>query len=188
MDRTYVRYWWSFFFRGIIAILFGLAAIIVPGITLDFLVLLVGAFFFVDGILSMVASFGTRRVEKRWWIALLEGIAGVAIGILTILWPQITLVAMILLIAGWALITGIFEIAAAFRLRKVISGEWFLGLSGVVSIVFGLLLLGRPGFGAVALVWVLGVYAILFGILLLFLGFKMRKFLRSDEGTLARSH
>lgn len=152
MQRDYAQIWWSFFFRGVLAILMGLAALVLPGITLEVLVILVGAFFFVDGVLSIIASFGTRRVEARWWVPLLEGLAGVVIGILTIIWPGMTLLAIILLIAAWALITGVFEIAAAIRLRKLIRGEWFLGLCGIISILFGLILLASPRVGALALV------------------------------------
>ncbi len=182
MHKTYTRFWWLFVFRGIIAVLFGLAAILLPGITLDILVLLIGAFFFVDGIMSIVTSFGSRRVEQRWWLSLLEGIAGVLIGVITFFMPGITLVAVILMIAAWALITGVFEILAAVRLRKVITGEWFLALSGIISIIFGVVLLVTPGVGAVALVWILGMYALFFGILLLFLGFKLKKVLQAGNG------
>ena len=180
MLQNYTKSWWLFIFRGIVAVLFGLAAILLPGITLELLVLLVGAFFFVDGVLAIVGSFGTRKVEERWWVSLLEGIAGVLIGILAIIWPGTTLVAIVFIIAAWALVTGVFEIVAAIRLRKVIKGEWFLGLGGIISVLFGLLLFVSPGTGAVTLVWILGAYAIFFGILLLLLGFKMKKLLQSE--------
>jgi len=181
MQITYARFWWSFVFRGIIAVLFGLAAILLPGITLDILVLLVGAFFFVDGLMSIVSSFGSMNNEERWWLSLLEGLAGVLIGVITFLWPGVTLVAVVLMIAAWALITGFFEIMAAIRLRRVISGEWFLAGSGMISILFGLVLLVNPGVGAVALVWILGIYAVFFGILLLFLGFKLKRVLQRGQ-------
>jgi len=181
MARMQPLYWWSFFSRGIIAVLFGLVAIFLPGITLDILVLLVGAFFFVDGILSIIGSFGNRMVENRWWLSLLEGIAGVLVGILTIIWPAVTLVAIILMIAVWALITGVVEVVAAIRLRRFIINEWFLALCGILSILFGIVLLFNPGVGAITLVWILGTYAIFFGILLLSLGLKLKRFSRSDQ-------
>jgi uncharacterized membrane protein HdeD (DUF308 family) len=181
MRQTYPKYWWLFISRGIIAILFGLAAILLPGITLELLVLLVGAFFFADGVLALVGSFGTRRVEEHWWVSLLEGITGILIGILAIIWPGTTLVAIVFLIAAWAFMTGVFEIVAAIRLRKVVIGEWFLGLGGIISVLFGLFLFVSPGTGAVTLVWILGAYAIFFGILLLLLGFKLKKFLQSGQ-------
>jgi len=175
MLETYSRYWLSFVSRGFIAVLFGLVALLLPGVTLDILVLLVGAFFFMDGILSIISFFRTDRKVQHWWLSLFEGLAGVLIGIMTFLWPGITLVAVIFIIAFWALITGILELWAAIRLRRVISGEWFLGLSGLISVLFGIVLLARPGLGAVALAWLLGIYAIFFGILLLFLGVKLKK-------------
>lgn len=184
MLQTYSKFWWLFIFRGIIAVLFGLAAILLPSITLKLLVLLVGAFFFADGVLAIVGSFGTRRVEERWWVSLLEGTAGVLIGILAIIWPGTTLVAIVFMIAAWALVTGVFEIVAAIRLRKVITGEWFLGLGGIISVLFGLLLFASPGTGAVTLVWILGAYAIFFGILLLLLGFKLKKLLPPDQAAI----
>ncbi len=185
MLQTYSRSWWLFVSRGIVAVLFGLAAIVFPGITLNLLVLLVGAFFFADGVLAIVSSLGTRQVAGRWWISLLEGGAGVLIGILAIIWPGTTLVAMVYLIAAWALVTGIFEIAAAVHLRQVITGEWFLGLGGIISVLFGFLLFASPGTGALTLVWILGAYAIFFGILLLLLGFKLKKLLHSERGSMS---
>jgi uncharacterized membrane protein HdeD (DUF308 family) len=184
MLKHYAQIWWSFLYRGIIAILFGLAAVLLPGITLNVLIILVGAFFFADGVLSIVASFRTKDVEERWWVAMLEGLAGVLIGIVTFFWPGITLVAIIFMIAAWAMITGIFEIVAAIRLRKIIKGEWFLGLGGILSVLFGLILFFSPGVSALALVWILGAYAILFGALLLFLGFKLKKLLQTEKETM----
>lgn len=180
MLQTYSRSWWLFISRGIVAVLFGLAAILFPGITLNLLVLLVGAFFFADGVLAIVSSLGTRRVVGHWWVSLLEGVAGVLIGVLAVIWPGTTLIAMVYMIAAWATVTGFFEIVAAVHLRRIISGEWFLGLGGVISLLFGFLLFVSPGTGAVTLVWILGAYAIFFGILLLLLGFKLKKFLPSD--------
>lgn len=175
MHPPHSRIWWSFFFRGVIAILFGLTALLLPTVTIEILVILVGAFFFADGVLSIIGSFASKEVETSWWVSLLEGLAGISIGILTFIWPSATLVAIILLIAIWALLTGALEIIAAIRLRKHIRGEWFLGLSGIISILFGSILLARPGVGAVALVWIIGAYAIFFGILMIFLGFKLKK-------------
>ena len=175
MHHPHSRIWWSFFFRGVIAVLFGLTALLLPTVTIEILVILVGAFFFADGVLSIIGSFASKEVEVSWWVSLLEGLAGVAIGILTFIWPSATLVAIILLIAIWALLTGVLEIIAAVRLRKLIRGEWFLGLSGMISILFGSILLARPEVGAVALVWIIGAYAIFFGILMIFLGFKLKK-------------
>jgi len=176
MSKTFTGCWWSFLSRGIIAILFGVAAILQQGIALELLVLLVAAFFFVDGVLSIVASCGASEAESRWWISLLEGPARITIGIImAALWPQVTVAAMIGMIAAWALITGGLEIDAAIRLRRVIEGEWFLGFCGTISILFGLILVVSPRIGAVALVWILGAYGIFFGVFLISLGFKLKK-------------
>lgn len=180
MYRPYARIWWSFFFRGVIAILFGLTALLLPAVTIDILIILIGAFFFADGLLSIFAAFGSKGAGTSWWISLLEGLAGILVGVLTFFWPGATLMAMILLIAFWALLTGILEIIAAIRLRKAISDEWFLALSGAISILFGLILVISPGVGAVALVWIIGAYAIFFGMLMVFLGFKLKKLARGN--------
>jgi len=181
MRQTYTSYWWLFYSRGFIAVLFGLAALLLPGLTLNILVLLVGAFFFADGVMALIGAFGSRRVEEHWWAALFEGIAGVLIGLMAIVWPGATLGAMIYLIAAWAVITGVFEIVGAFRLRRTIANEWILALCGIVSILFGLLLFVSPGAGAVTIAWILGAYAIFFGLLLLGLGYKLKKYLREER-------
>ncbi len=175
MEKVLARYWWSFYIRGIIAIIIGLIAIFLPGITLEILAVLIGAFFLVDGIFSIAASFGSKSSGQRWWIFILEGVAGIVIGVLTFIWPQVTILALVLLIAAWALITGILEIIASFKLRKLIENEWLLALSGILSILFALILLISPGAGAVVIIWLSGVYAIFFGLLLIFLGRKLKR-------------
>ncbi|MCB2184308.1 MAG: HdeD family acid-resistance protein [Desulfobulbaceae bacterium] len=180
MYGNYGKFWWSFFIRGVIAVVFGLAALLLPGITIDVLMLLVGAFIVADGVFSIISSAGNRAVESQWWVLLLEGLTGLFIGLFTFIRPDVTLALIIILLAVWAFITGVIEIVAAIRLRKVISNEWFLALSGFLSLVFGSILLGRPDLGAVALVWLIGIYALFFGILLIFLGFKLKKFYRSN--------
>lgn len=167
--------WWTFLSRGIIAVLFGAAAILQQGIALELLVLLVAAFFFVDGVLSIIASYGARRAETRWWIALLAGPVRITIGIVAALWPQAGLSTVISLFAGWALITGALEIDAAIRLRRVIAGECFLGFCGIISLLSGVILVASPEIGVAALVWILGIYGIFFGIFLLSLGFKLKR-------------
>jgi uncharacterized membrane protein HdeD (DUF308 family) len=176
------RNWWLYAVRGVLAIIFGVVAFARPEQALQALVLVFGAYAFVDGIFAIVAGIAARGYFERWWAVLLEGVAGVVIGLLTFFWPNITALALLYYIAAWALITGIFEIVAAIQLRRVITGEWMLILSGVLSIVFGALLFVFPGAGAVSLVWLIGVYATIFGIALIVLAFRLRG-LRSDFET-----
>lgn len=171
----YGKYWWSFLIRGILATLFGVVAIVIPGLTLEALAMLLAAFLVVDGVLSFIASFRGRHLGPRWGFLLFEGLVGVALGLFTFVWPGVTVLAIILIIGFWALITGIFEILAAVKLRAEIEGEWLLGLGGILSILFSIILFTNPGVGAVALVWIIGVYAVLFGISMIFLGIRLRK-------------
>ena len=122
----------------------------------------------------MVAGIGMRRQLDRWWLIVLEGIAGIILGVLTFRSPDTTALILLSFIAAWSIVTGIFEIATALRLRKLIANEWLLILSGVVSIIFGALLIALPGAGALSIVWLLGAYALLFGILTLMLAFRLR--------------
>ena len=167
------RNWWAVALRGLAGIFFGIITFVWPGISLAALVLLFGAYAFADGVLSIVSAV-RRRGADRWWLLLLHGIVGIGAGVVTLLWPGITALALLAVIAAWALVGGALQIAAAIRLRKVISGEWLLALGGVLSIALGVLLIVFPGPGALALVIWIGAYAFVFGILLLVLGFKLR--------------
>ena len=174
MMGVLARNWWALALRGLFAVVFGLLAFALPGPTLVALVILFGAYSLVDGIFALVAAVRAAEAHERWWLFVLEGIAGIAAGLITFMWPGITALVLLYLIAWWALITGIFEIAAAIRLRKEITGEWVLALGGVASVIFGLILLFRPGTGALAVVWLIGTYALVFGLLLLLLAFRLR--------------
>ena len=167
------RNWWAVSLRGLAGILFGIITFIAPGISLAALVLLFGAYAFADGVLAIVTAI-RRRGNDRWWLLLLEGLVGVGAGVLTLLWPGITALALLYVIAAWALVTGAFEIAAAIRLRKVITGEWILALSGILSIALGVLLIVAPGPGALAVVIWIGAYAFVFGVLLFALGLRLK--------------
>ena len=171
------RYWWVQAVRGAAAILFGLLALVWPEITLTALVLLFGAYALVDGVMALgTAIFGGRGAEgRRPWLVL-EGIVGVAAGLVTLFWPGITTLVLLWWIAAWALVTGVLEIIAAVRLRREIQGEWLLALGGVLSVLFGILLAVRPSEGAVAVAWLIGIYAIVFGIALLALAFELRRY------------
>lgn len=174
MFGVLARNWWLLAVRGVLAILFGVAAFLWPGLTLTVLVLMFGAYALVDGIFAIAAGFAARGEQERWWMMLLTGLAGVAVGVLTFLWPNVTALVLLYFIAAWAIVTGIFEVAAAIRLRKEIEGEWFLGLAGIMSVIFGVLLVLLPSAGALALVWLIGIYAVIFGILMLVLSFRLR--------------
>lgn len=160
--------------RGAAAIMFGLLAFLLPGITLAVLTLLWGAYAFVDGIFALIAAFKIRDSGHRMWSLLAVGVLGIVVGVVTFLWPGITTLSLLLLIAAWAITTGLFEIIAAVRLRKEIDNEWLLILSGFASVVFGALLVIWPASGALALVWMIGSFAIVFGVLLVALAFRIR--------------
>jgi uncharacterized membrane protein HdeD (DUF308 family) len=168
------RYWWLVALRGALAILFGILAFIWPGLTVAVLVLLFGAYALVDGLFAIGGTISAMRNHRRWWPLLVEAVLGIGIGVATFLWPGVTALALLYLIAAWAIATGVFEIIAAIELRKAISGEWFLILAGVLSVVFGLLLIVFPGAGALAVIWLIAAYALVFGVLLLILGFRLR--------------
>jgi uncharacterized membrane protein HdeD (DUF308 family) len=174
--------WWAFVLRGIFAIIFGVLTFLWPGMALLTLVLLFGAYAIVDGVFNIVASFrATGAGQQRWWVLLLEGIVSIIAGLVAFFMPGLTALALLYLIAAWAVVTGALEIAAAIRLRRQIRGEWLLALAGVLSIVFGVLLFLFPGPGALAVVLWIGAYAIAFGVLLIVLGVRLRRWERSVE-------
>lgn len=170
-----VRNWWVLLVRGICAVLFGLLAFSWPGLTLFVLVLLYGAYALADGITAIALAFASGRHDGRmWWQMLIVGLLGIAAGVVTFAWPGVTALVLLVLIACWAIVRGIFEIAAAIRLRKVIEHEWMLAAAGVLSVLFGIVLLARPGPGALALIWVIGAFALIWGAVAIGLSFKLR--------------
>jgi uncharacterized membrane protein HdeD (DUF308 family) len=168
------RNWWALALRGVAAILFGLAAFFLPGITLAVLILLFGAYMLVDGIFAIIAAVRAEEHDTRWWLLLAEGVLGVLAGIVAFLWPGLTALALLYLVAAWAIITGVLEIVGAIRLRKEIEGEWALILGGILSVIFGVLLAVMPGVGILALIWLIGAYALVSGVLLIVLAFRVR--------------
>jgi uncharacterized membrane protein HdeD (DUF308 family) len=176
MRELLTRNWWIVLLRGIAGVLFGLAALAWPGITLVVLVLLFGAYAFVDGAFAIGAAFSRRARSDRWWLLLVEGILGIGAGLVAWFMPNITALAMVYLVAAWAITTGAFEIAAAVRLRREIRGEWLLALAGIVSIGMGLVIAFSPAIGALALVWMIGIYALIFGVLFIVLSVRLRRF------------
>jgi uncharacterized membrane protein HdeD (DUF308 family) len=166
--------WWLEALRGVAAIILGILAFAWPGIVLLTLVLFWGAFALVDGVLAIVAAVKGGNPMPRWWLAIV-GIAGIAAGALTFFMPGLTALVLVTFVAVWAIILGVMEIVGAIKLRKEIEGEWFLIVNGVLSVIFGILLLWRPGIGAITLVWIIGAYAILFGIIHIAFALKLKK-------------
>ena len=173
-------HWWALALRGVIAVLFGLAALLRPGIALAALILLFGAYALVDGVFAIVGVFGGTRSGTPRWLLLLEGAVGILAGIIAFVFPGLTAIALLYLVAAWAVITGLAEIAMAIRLRQEITGEWALILGGILSVLFGLLLAVLPGVGILSLIWLIGIYAEVFGLLLLISAFQVRG--RDDQG------
>jgi uncharacterized membrane protein HdeD (DUF308 family) len=176
LANTLARNWWKLLVRGVAAILFGVLVWLLPGISLTLLVLSFGVFVVVDGILGAWVAFSGRKEYENWWELLLWGLVGIGVGILTFVSPGVTAVALVIFIAVWAIATGVLQIVVAIRLRREIEGEWLLILGGLASVVLGILFMLQPGTGALALVWLIGTYAIVFGLLLAMLAFKMRSF------------
>jgi uncharacterized membrane protein HdeD (DUF308 family) len=174
MLHTLARNWWAILLRGICAILFGLAAFAWPGITLAALVLVYGAYALADGVLAVFWSIFKRRTGAFPWGAFLAGLVSIAVGVLTFLWPGITALALLYLIAAWAIVRGIFEIVAAVHLRKELDNEWLLALSGLASVALGVLLFLFPGPGVLAVLWWIGAFAIVAGVLTVILAFRLR--------------
>lgn len=174
MKPVLAQNWWSLVIRGIVGMLFGVVTFAWPGITLTALVLLFGAYALIDGIVSIIGAMRAAGAHERWGVLIIEGLAGIAAAVITFAWPAITAIVLVYVIAGWALVTGVFEIAAAVRLRKQISGEWLLALGGIASIVFGVLIAVVPLAGELVIALWVGAYAFVFGAILVVLGFRLR--------------
>ncbi len=173
--REYLEQNWGWIaLRGVAAVLFGVVALAMPGITVVALVILWGAYTVVDGVLAMIVAVRLRARGRPLWALLVNGLLGIAAGVVTFRWPEVTALALLMVIAGWAIITGVLQIVTAIRLRKAVEGEWALGLAGLLSVIFGVFVLVSPGAGALAVVGVIAAYAITFGILLIVVGFRLR--------------
>lgn len=169
MIGTLAQHWWVVLLRGLAAIAFGLIAYARPGVTIAVLVLLWGAYALVDGIFEVIAG-----VRAKWGSLILLGALGIAAGLVTFFWPGVTAVALLYIIAFWAIVAGAMQIAAAVRLRKEVQGEWLWILSGICTVVLGCLLIARPGAGALSVMWLIGSFAIAWGILLVILAFRLK--------------
>ena len=173
MLHLLARYWWALALRGVFAVLFGLLTFFIPGITLLALVLLFGIYALLDGIFDIISAI---RSPGHHWAFVLEGIVGIAVGILTLMWPRITGLALLYLIAFWAIFTGVLEIIAGIRLRQMIANELLLILMGVLSLLFGFFIIIFPSAGALAIAFWIAAYALIFGIMLIALAFRLRSF------------
>lgn len=174
MVHALAKNWWLLLLRGIAAIIFGLLAFAWPGLTLLTLILFYGAFALVDGVLAIVAAITGGVPGSRWWLAIV-GLLGIAAGLLTFLTPGLTALVLLFFIAGWAIVTGVFEIIGAIKLRKEIDNEWLLILGGIISVLFGVGMMLAPGAGALALVWVIGAYSVVMGVIFVALAFRLKK-------------
>jgi len=177
MEHSLARNWWVLLLRGVLAILFGIMVLIWPMLAWIVIVASFAVYALFDGVFAIAAAFGSRG-GGHWWALMLEGVIGISAGVLTFFWPQITGLALLWFIAFWAIATGVLEIVAAFRLRREVAGEWFLALSGVLSVLFGLALIFLPAAGAVALAWLIAAYSLIFGVLMVALAFRLRAWAR----------
>jgi len=175
MEFNLARSWMLLLQRGGLAILFGVLALLWPALTLDVLVLLFGGYALIDGVLALAVAIPNSDEDRPLWPLILQGATGIAAGLVTFYWPRITALVLLYLIGIWAVVTGIFELVAASRLRQQVAGSEGLALAGVLSILFGLFVILFPGAGALAVVWLIAAYAIAFGLLLLALGFRLRQ-------------
>lgn len=178
MVHALAKNWWMLLLRGIAAIIFGVLAFVWPGMTLLTLIMFYGAFALIDGVLAIVAAITGGAPAPRWWLAVI-GLLGIATGLLMFMMPGLTALVLLYFIAGWAIATGAFQIVGAIRLRKEIDDEWYLILGGVVSVLFGVGVMMAPGAGALALLWVIGTYAVIMGAILVALAFRLKKLAHS---------
>ena len=179
MDELLLRLWWMLALRGVIALLFGVLALVWPGLTLLWLVALFAAYALLGGAASVIGAVRHRHSDEKWWLILLLGLVSIGAGVSTIFYPGLTALVLVLVMGANALVTGVLDIAVAIRLRKAIRGEWLLIVTGIISIVFGVLVFLFPGAGALALAWLISVHAIVTGVLLLALAFRVRAWARS---------
>jgi uncharacterized membrane protein HdeD (DUF308 family) len=183
MLELLTRRWQLVVLRGVFAVLFGLIAVVWPEITVLALALLWGAYALVDGVTAVVMGFGEGTGADKAYMILL-GVLGIGAGVITFFWPEITVVVLLVVIAVWAIVAGVMQIAAAIRLRKVIRNEWFLAVSGVVALALGILLVVQPAEGAIALLVAIATFAIAWGIVLVVFGFRLRALRSRDPSTL----
>ena len=172
MSEALAESWWAVGLRGVFGILFGLICLLTPGVAVEVFVILFAAYMLVDGVFAIISGIKAARNGERWGLLILEGIVDLAAGAVAVLWPAITLIALIWLVAVWAVVSGVLMLTAAFTLN-LDHGRWWLALGGIASVIFGILLVIEPLIGAVVLTMWIGAYALVFGIFLLILAFQL---------------
>jgi len=177
--QTMLRNWWMLALRGLFAIIFGLIAIVLPHIALLAFIYVFGIYSLIDGIIAVIVSLRERGSLHRWGWLLFEGILSIVAGLVAFALPGLTALTLLYLVATWAIVTGALEIFAAFAIREFISREWALLLAGMLSLVFGFLLIRYPGAGLLSLLWLVGIYSIVFGILFIIRAFHLRSWASS---------
>jgi uncharacterized membrane protein HdeD (DUF308 family) len=169
------RWWWTFILRGVLAIAFGVVAFLSPPATIAALVLLFGAWALVDGVFHIAGAIQDRSRTRSWWLAVLEGVVSIIAGVLALAFPAFAALSLLLIISAWSIVTGVVKVVMAIRLREQITGELWLAIAGILSIVFGVLLFLFPTSGAITIVWIIGAFAIVFGISMIALGWRLRQ-------------
>jgi uncharacterized membrane protein HdeD (DUF308 family) len=182
MNTVLVRNWWALVLRGLLAIFFGLIAFFMPGVTLAVLVLLFGSFAVVDGIVAIISGIRAAGRGERWWTFILEGVLDLFVGVVALVMPLATALALLYVVAFWAIVTGVLRVVAAIWLRREIQGEWLLVLNGLLAVLFGIVLVALPAMGLITLAWLIGMFAVVIGIALVGLGFRLRGH-RGSAGT-----
>jgi uncharacterized membrane protein HdeD (DUF308 family) len=173
MSALLAENWWAIALRGALAIAFGLIGLLLPEVTLLALVLLFAAYMLLDGILAIIAGVRAARRHDRWGWLIVEGVVDLVAGVIAVIWPLITIVAFVFLLGAWAIVTGVLLFGASFRLH-IAHGRWLMALAGAISVVWGVLAILWPITGALTLTWLLAAYALFFGVVLLFLAFRLR--------------
>lgn len=172
--RVMANNWWVPLLRGIAAVIFGLMALFWPGLTVYFLLIVFGAYAIFDGIMATIVAFQRKSEDDRWWSWALDGFLSIVIGLMALFWPVATALVFVIWMAAWAVVTGVLRIIAAIRLRKEIAGEWALGLSGLLLIIWGGLMAMIPAAGLLSIAWLIGLFALLIGAVMVVLAFRLR--------------
>lgn len=173
--RVMANHWWVPLLRGIAAILFGLLALVWPGLTVYVLLVAFGVYAVIDGVMAIIISFRRRSFDENWWAWLVEGLLSLIIGVMAMAWPKTAALALIIWMAAWAIVAGVFRIVEAIRLRREIDGEWMLILSGLLSVLWGALMIYLPAAGLLSIAWLIGSFAIAIGVTMIVLAFRLRR-------------